>query len=193
MSPDDPDDPARLNGRRNLSSPFLKVVSKAATNRKPISGAPGAHPIGTGVGAAAGGVAAGAWAGTVAGPVGAIVGAAIGAVVGGLAGKGIAEAIEAPAGEACRQEEFSSWTHAKRDWNFEDYSRAYRFGTEAYARSNGRSFDDAEPELKRNWERARSNSNLSWENARYASRDSWQRVSDSVERAFPGDSERDGR
>ena len=42
-------------------------------NRDPITGAPGAHPVGTGIGAAAGGVAAGAAAGTVAaGPIGAL-------------------------------------------------------------------------------------------------------------------------
>jgi len=58
-------------------------------HRDPITGAPGSHPVGTGVGAAAGGVAAGAAVGAVAGPVGAVVGAAIGAVVGGLAGKAI--------------------------------------------------------------------------------------------------------
>ena len=56
-------------------------------NRDPITGAPGSHPVGTGLGAAAGGMAAGAAAGTVAGPVGTAVGAAVGAVVGGLAGK----------------------------------------------------------------------------------------------------------
>jgi len=40
-------------------------------NRDPLTGAPGSHPVGTGIGAAAGGVAAGAAAGTLAaGPVG---------------------------------------------------------------------------------------------------------------------------
>ena len=49
-------------------------------NRDPITGAPGSHPVGTGMGAAAGG-AAGAAAGTiVAGPVGTVVGAVVGAV-----------------------------------------------------------------------------------------------------------------
>ena len=63
-------------------------------NRDPISGAPGAHPIGTGLGAVVGGAAVGAAAGTVVGPVGTVVGTAVGAIVGGLAGKGIAEAID---------------------------------------------------------------------------------------------------
>lgn len=63
-------------------------------NRDPITGAPGAHPVGTGFGAAFGGVAAGAAVGTVAGPIGTVIGAAVGAVVGGLAGKGVAEVID---------------------------------------------------------------------------------------------------
>jgi len=60
-------------------------VNKAQANRDPISGAPGAHPVGTGLGAAAGGIAGGAAAGTLAaGPVGTVIGAAVGAVLGGL-------------------------------------------------------------------------------------------------------------
>ena len=62
------------------------------TNRDPITGASGAHPVGVGLGAAAGGIAAGAAAGTLAaGPVGTVVGAAVGAVAGGLGGKAVAE------------------------------------------------------------------------------------------------------
>jgi uncharacterized protein (TIGR02271 family) len=65
-----------------------------SANRDPITGTPGAHPVGTGVGAIAGGVAAGAAVGTVAGPIGTAVGAAVGAVAGGLAGKGVAEEVD---------------------------------------------------------------------------------------------------
>ena len=61
-------------------------------NPDPLSGATGAHPVGTGIGAA-GGAAAGASIGAVAGPIGAAVGTLVGAVAGGLAGKGAAEAI----------------------------------------------------------------------------------------------------
>lgn len=70
------------------------VYRPGSPNRDPISGAPGAHPVGTGVGAAAGGVAAGAAIGSVAGPVGTAVGAAVGAIAGGLAGKQVAETID---------------------------------------------------------------------------------------------------
>ena len=68
-------------------------------NLEPITGAPGAHPVGTGVGAAAGG-ATGAAVGSVAGPIGTAVGAVIGAVVGGLAGNSVAETVDPTAEEA---------------------------------------------------------------------------------------------
>lgn len=78
------------------------VYRPGSPNRDPISGALGAHPIGTGVGAAAGGVAAGAAIGSVAGPVGTAVGAAAGAIVGGLAGKGVAESIDPTVDDGAR-------------------------------------------------------------------------------------------
>src|SRR3954469_20482519 len=68
-------------------------------NPDPITGAPGSHPVGTGVGAAGGG-AAGAAIGSMAGPIGTAVGAVVGAVAGGLAGKGAAEAIDPTAEDA---------------------------------------------------------------------------------------------
>src|SRR6476661_57102 len=64
------------------------------SNPDPITGQPGAHPVGTGIGAAAAGAAAGAAGGLIAGPAGAAVGAVVGAVAGGLAGKGVAESID---------------------------------------------------------------------------------------------------
>lgn len=162
-------------------------------NRDPISGAPGSHPIGTGLGAAAGGMAAGAAAGSVAGPVGTLAGAAIGAVAGGLAGKGIAEMIDPTVEEAYWRETYSSRPYVSRGASFDDYGPAYMYGVDNYARHQGRSFDEVEPELGREWQRAKGKSSLTWENARHATRDAWQRASDIVERATPGDSDRDGK
>ena len=162
-------------------------------NRDPISGAPGSHPVGTGLGAAAGGMAAGAAAGSVAGPVGTVAGAAIGAVAGGLAGKGIAEMIDPTVEEAYWRETYSSRPYVTNGASFDDYGPAYMYGVENYSRYPGRSFDEVEPELGRDWQRAKGKSSLTWENAKHASRDSWQRVSDTIERATPGDSDRDGK
>lgn len=39
----------------------------------------------------------------------------------------------------------------------------------------------------------RKSSSLEWDRAKHASGDAWQRVRDNVERATPGDSDRDGK
>src|SRR5688572_31723091 len=87
-------------------------------NRDPITGARGAHPVGTGLGAAAGGMAAGAAAGTVAGPVGTLLGAAAGAVAGGLAGKGGAEVLDPAGEEAYWRADYSHRPFVTRQSNF---------------------------------------------------------------------------
>jgi hypothetical protein len=162
-------------------------------NRDPITGAPGSHPVGTGLGAAAGGMAAGAAVGTVAGPVGTAVGAAVGAVVGGLAGKGIAEQIDPTVEEAYWRNEYVNRPYVTKGATYDDYGPAYRYGIDNYAKYPGRSFDEVEPELSRDWQRAKGKSSLTWDNAKHATRDSWHRVSDTIERATPGDSDRDGK
>ena len=162
-------------------------------NRDPLTGAPGSHPVGTGLGAAAGGLAAGAAAGTVAGPVGTVIGAAVGAIAGGLAGKGIAEMIDPTAEEAYWRDHYSTRPYVTSDATFDDYGPAYRYGVDTYPNYAGRRFDDVESELGRDWNRVRGTSQLEWDRAKYAARDSWQRLSDTIERAVPGDSDHDGK
>lgn len=162
-------------------------------NRDPISGAPGAHPVGTGIGAALGGAAAGAAAGTVAGPVGTIVGAAVGAIVGGYAGKGVAEAIDPTLEVDYWRENFKTRPYADSGSIFDDYEPAYRYGVDAFSRTPERSFDTAESDLSRDWDTVRGTSSLDWQRAKHATRDAWKRLSDSAERALPGDSDRDGK
>ena len=148
------------------------------SNRDPISGAPGAHPVGTGVGAALGGAASGAAAGTVAGPVGTVVGAAIGAIVGGLLGKGVAEAIDPTSEAVYWKENFSSRPYADNATNYDDYGPAYNYGVASYSKYPGRSFDDIESELSENWDSVRGQSRLDWDDARVATRDAYDRVND---------------
>jgi hypothetical protein len=71
------------------------VSTDDAAHPDPITGEPGAHPVGVGVGALGAG-AAGAVIGAVLGPIGAAIGLAFGAVAGGLAGKEVATTSEAP-------------------------------------------------------------------------------------------------
>lgn len=167
--------------------------NKGSPNRDPISGAPGAHPVGTGLGAAAGGLAAGAAAGSVAGPVGTAIGAAVGAVVGGLAGKGIAERIDPTIEEAYWRENYKARPYVGTNESFDDYGPAYMYGVDNYSRYQGRTWDQVEPDLGRDWQRAKGRSSLTWDRAQHAARDSWQRLSDTVERAVPGDSDHDGK
>jgi outer membrane lipoprotein SlyB len=176
-----------------MTDKTLELDRNADANRDPISGAPGAHPVGTGLGAAAGGIGAGAAAGSVVGPAGTLIGAVVGAVAGGLAGKGVAELIDPTAEEAYWRENYSSRSYVKNGASFDDYGPAYRYGVESHGRVKGRTFEQAEPELMHDWERAKGTSGLTWNDARHATRDSWQRVSGSVERAVPGDSDRDGK
>jgi hypothetical protein len=162
-------------------------------NRDPISGAPGSHPVGTGVGAALGGAAAGAATGTVAGPIGTVIGAAIGAVAGGLAGKAVAESIDPSVEDAYWRDNYQSRPYVGSEHTYDDYGPAYGYGVSEYARYPDQDFDDVEADLGRNWSTRRGDSRLEWERAKPAVRDAWQRVSDTVERAIPGDSDRDGK
>ena len=146
----------------------------ASANRDPLSGTPGAHPVGVGVGAAAGGMAAGAAVGTVAGPVGTLVGAAVGAVIGGLAGKGIAESIDPTVEDAYWRENYASRDYVSPGRSYDDYGPAYGYGVNRY--DGDRRFEDVEPELAEGWMGARGPSTLGWGEASPAARDAWERI-----------------
>jgi hypothetical protein len=156
-----------MNDERKIPTP----------NRDPISGAPGAHPIGVGIGAAAGGIAAGAAAGTLAaGPVGTAVGAAVGAVVGALGGKAVAEHYDPTIEEQYWRGSFEREPYYRRGATFDDYAPAYRLGGEARERYADKSFDDIEDDLEDDYQRGRGNSSLDWDDARDASRAAWTRL-----------------
>jgi hypothetical protein len=148
------------------------------------------HPVGSGVGAAAG-AATGAAVGTaVGGPVGTLVGAAVGAVAGGLVGHGIAEGINPTEEDAYWRENYRTRPYASANRSYEDYQPAYRYGWESRARYGNRKWDEVEPELGRNWnDYNRGAARQTWDEAKLATKDAWHRV----ERAIPGDADRDGR
>jgi uncharacterized protein (TIGR02271 family) len=144
------------------------------SNPDPITGAPGSHPIGTGVGAAGGG-AAGAAIGSVAGPIGTAVGAVVGAVAGGLAGKGVGEMIDPTAEDAYWRENYKTRPYAAGT-TYDEYQPAYRMGWESSQRYKGHTFDSAESNLKADWERAKGKSKLTWDKAKFAVKDAWDRT-----------------
>jgi hypothetical protein len=176
-----------------MTSKTLELDRETIAKPDMAAGPLGAHPVGTGLGAVAGGAAAGALAGTVAGPVGTVAGALAGAVVGGMAGHEIAKSIDPTAEEAYWRDNYATRPYVASGATFDEYGPAYRYGVDTYGRYEGRSFEQAEPELMRDWDRAKGTSKLTWENAKHATRDSWQRLSDFVERATPGDSDKDGK
>jgi uncharacterized protein (TIGR02271 family) len=145
------------------------------TNPDPITGAPGSHPVGTGVGAAGGG-AAGAAIGSAVGPVGTAVGAVVGAVAGGLAGKGVAEAVDPTAEDAYWRQNYKSRPYVERGSDYNAYAPAYRYGWEARQRHAGKNFDEIETDLRSGWERQHGSSGMSWDRAKMAIRDSWERL-----------------
>jgi type IV secretory pathway TrbL component len=120
------------------------------TNPDPITGQPGAHPVG------------------VAG------GGAIGAVAGGAAGKGAAEMVNPTAEEAhWRQQsgkEYDQYAPAYR----------YGWESAARNEYQGRRFDDIEKDLEKNWSKARGTMKTEWKDARQRTRDAFERVQNNM-------------
>lgn len=143
-------------------------------NLDPITGEPGAHPVGTGVGAT-GGAAAGAALGMVGGPVGAAVGGVVGAVVGGLAGKGAAEAVNPTVEEAYWRDNYTREPYYQDGLTFDEYAPAYRLGFNGRSRYSG-AWDDVEPRFASDWRTVNAGSTLAWPQAQHATRAAWNRV-----------------
>ena len=171
-----------LNEDRDLNRNRDLDAKKPDANRDPISGAPGAHPVGTGVGAAGAGATGAAIGGVVGGPVGAVVGAAIGAVAGGLAGKGVAEAIDPTTEDTYWRDNYSTRPYAQADRGYEYYQPAYRYGWESRTQNASRSFDEAQSDLERGWDKFKGASKLTWNEAKGATRDAWNRVENATTR-----------
>jgi hypothetical protein len=154
-----------------------KVVgNEDELNRDPITNTPGAHPLGTGVGATSGGVAGAAVGMVLGGPVGAVVGAAVGAVTGGLAGKSAAEAVNPTAEEVYWRETLIREPYFVAGRSYEYYAPGFRAGWEGRVRHDGRTFLEAEPDLKAEYNLTRSELDPEWEDVRDASRAAWNRV-----------------
>ena len=140
-------------------------------NRDPISGAPGAHPIGTGVGAA-GGAAAGLMVGSVAGPAGTTIGGVVGAIVGALAGKELGEAVNPTTQDndwdSYWRESYRNEPYYSLGRTYEDYAAAYRVGYTFHLNQPDRNWDDAQDHLKSEWERTKGASHLTWGEAQLA-------------------------
>lgn len=162
-----------------------RTGNKTDSNRDPITGAPGSHPVGTGVGAVAGGAAAGAATGavigTVAGPIGTAVGTAIGtavgAVAGGFAGKGIAESINPTDEDVYWRSNYRNRPYVAPDSEYDEYQGAYQYGWESRGRYQDKNWDDVQGDLEAGWAKTKHSARMTWDKAKHAVRDAWDRIS----------------
>ncbi|SEK10392.1 MULTISPECIES: PA2169 family four-helix-bundle protein [unclassified Variovorax] len=153
---------------------ITKPTDRNDLNLDPITGEPGAHPLGTGAGAA-GGAVAGAAVGAVGGPAGAVAGLLVGAVVGGLGGKAAAERINPTAEHSHWESAYTREPYYEPGLSYEHYAPAYELGWSRRATLDD-DFAAVEPSLAREWEARRGVSSLSWEQARPASHAAWERA-----------------
>ena len=152
------------------------VANEEELNRDPITGTPGAHPLGTGAGAASGGVAGAAVGMVMAGPVGSVIGAAVGAVAGGLAGKSAAEAVNPTEEERFWRETYVRQPYFVAGRTYEYYAPGFRAGWEGRVRHDGRTFNEAEADLIADYVLSKSELDPAWHDVRSAARAAWDRV-----------------
>lgn len=150
------------------------MATKSATRKKSNTTS---RVVGAGVGVA-GGAAAGAAIGTAVAPgVGTAVGAAIGAIAGGFGGSAAADYIDPVEEEKYWEQNHTSRPYYREGTSFEEYRPAYRYGVESAQRYPGKSFNEIESRLGRNWPQYRGDgSHLGWSKARDAARDAHERT-----------------
>jgi uncharacterized protein (TIGR02271 family) len=156
-------------------------------NPDPITGAPGSHPVGTGIGAAGGGLAgaaAGAAIGSVVPGIGTVVGGVVGTIVGatggGLAGKGIAENIDPTTEDAYWRENYKTRPYVQSGKTYTDYRPAYEYGWESRKQYPEQSFDEVEPTLRDRWSSDKTKAGFEWDKAKGAVKDAWDRIGGST-------------
>ncbi len=129
-------------------------------NEDPITGEPGAHPVGTGWVRLLVALQLGRWPCAVGGPVGAAVGAVVGGIAGGLGGKAIAEGIDPTLETDYWRSNYSSRPYAQTGMKYDEFEPAYRTGWESYDANS--KFEDRENDLQRKWEATKGKSKLTW-------------------------------
>ncbi len=125
---------------------------------------------------------------------GAAIGGAIGhaatvakdAVVGAVAsaaaaGKRAVGALTAAPLNPTAEHEYWRKEHLSRPYftqgtPYEQYGPAFQYGWQSFATSHGKTFNDVEPQLARDWESHRGLSKLNWSMVKGATHDAWQRA-----------------
>lgn len=156
-----------------------KVTKRELSNEDPITGEPGAHPMGTGLGAALGGALAGAAAGTIAGPIGTVVGTIAGGVAGAYAGKAIAENVDPTVEATYWRDAYAEQPYYSKEFSYDDYESAYRSGWESFDPSSQQlDWEQREAVARQRWESAGGPSTMTWEQAKLAAEDAYGRINE---------------
>jgi hypothetical protein len=74
------------------------------------------------------------------------------------------------------QENYRTRPYTTADRGFDYYEPGYRYGTEAANRHRGRSWDDAENDLRSGWDTFEGRGRSTWEEIKASVRDAWDRV-----------------
>jgi hypothetical protein len=156
------------------------VANDLELNRDPLTGTPGAHPLGTSIGAAAGGLAGAAAGMSIGGPVGGLVGAAVGAIAGGITGSSAAESVNPTLEETFWRQTFIREPYYAHGRNYEYYAPGFRAGWEGRVKHDGRSFEAAEADLAIDYEATKSEIDPTWIEIRPAALAAWNRVHHSL-------------
>jgi hypothetical protein len=109
---------------------------------------------------------------------GRLAGSAAGAAAGAAAAlrKAVPPNVDAGLEEAYWREHYAGEPYYDAMYSFEDYLPAFRTGWEGRAKFAGRSFEDAERDLKAEFHWNRGQSRLLWDQAREAVRAAWHRI-----------------
>src|SRR5881396_2729120 len=101
-----------------------KSKEDAKKNVDPLTGAPGSHPVGTGLGAAGGCVAGATIGAAIGGPVGAAAGGVVGGIAAAYGARGGAEAINPTTEEKYRRKHHGKEPFVKSGYTYEHYAPA---------------------------------------------------------------------
>ena len=83
--------------------------------------------------------------------------------------------IDPTSEEAYWRTQYQREPYYERGYTFDDYYPAYRTGWEGRTRYRGRSYEQVERDLQRDYARNRGNSQLDWAKNRHAVRAAWER------------------
>ena len=127
---------------------------KPRKSTDPITGEPGAHPVGTGVGAAGGAITGAALGAAIGGPIGAAVGTVVGGIAAAYGAHGVAEAVN-PITEEEKywREHHENQPLVKAGYTYAHYAPACRTGYEGFHKYPGKAYKEIENDLALDYDR----------------------------------------